>query len=105
VITVNGKPSFQLVPLEQEDDLIDRLLADHPGFRHLLEARLREPTLSAAVLTSRNTARLRPSGTAVEGTSSASINSSDSIPALRRSSRFIPSTTRVSRRRWLKGRL
>jgi antitoxin (DNA-binding transcriptional repressor) of toxin-antitoxin stability system len=57
VITVNGKPSFHLVPLEQGDDLIDRLLADHPGFRRLLEARLREPIVRAAVLTKRLGAR------------------------------------------------
>jgi prevent-host-death family protein len=48
VVTVNGKPSFQLVPLDESDDLIDRLLQDHPGFRRLLEQRLREPTVSVA---------------------------------------------------------
>jgi len=48
VVTVNGKPSFQLVPLEEDDDLIDRLIEHHPGFRRLLARRLREPTLSAA---------------------------------------------------------
>lgn len=35
VVTVNGRPSFQLVPLDEDDDLIDRLIEDHPGFRKL----------------------------------------------------------------------
>ena len=47
VVTVNGKPAFQLVPLGEEDDLIDRLIADHPGFRFELHKRLREPSVSA----------------------------------------------------------
>ena len=47
VVTVNGKPSFQLVPLGEDDDLIDRLLEEHPGFRGLLERRLREQSVSA----------------------------------------------------------
>ena len=47
VVTVNGKPSFQLAPLEENDDLIDRLLEHNAGFRKLLEERLREPTVSA----------------------------------------------------------
>ena len=46
IVTVNGVPSFQLVPLEQDDDLIDRLLEYNPKFRHLLEERLRERSLS-----------------------------------------------------------
>lgn len=48
VITVNGRPSFQLVPLEEEDDLVERLLSEHPGFRRMLEQRLREPAVPAA---------------------------------------------------------
>jgi prevent-host-death family protein len=47
IVTVNGSPSFQLVPLEETDDLIDRLIEHHPSFRRNLEARLREPTVSA----------------------------------------------------------
>ena len=47
VVTVNGKPAFQLVPLGEEDDLIDRLIAEHPRFRLQLQNRLREPNLSA----------------------------------------------------------
>jgi prevent-host-death family protein len=46
VVTVNGKPSFQLVPLEEDDDLIDRLIEDHPGFSKLLQRRLSERTVS-----------------------------------------------------------
>jgi len=49
VVTVNGRPSFQLVPLEEGDDLIDRLIEQHPGFRKLLENRLRERSASVAV--------------------------------------------------------
>jgi antitoxin (DNA-binding transcriptional repressor) of toxin-antitoxin stability system len=46
VVTVNGAPSFQLVALEEGDDLIDRLLEHNPKFRRMLEARLREPSAS-----------------------------------------------------------
>jgi prevent-host-death family protein len=46
VVTVNGRPSFQLVPLEEEDDLIDRLIQDHPEFGKLLQRRLSERTIS-----------------------------------------------------------
>jgi hypothetical protein len=45
-VTVNGVPSFQLVPLEEGDDLIDRLLEHNPKFRQTLESRLRELSLS-----------------------------------------------------------
>jgi prevent-host-death family protein len=47
IVTVNGVPSFQLVPLEEGDDLIDRLLEHHPSFRQTLSDRLREPSMSA----------------------------------------------------------
>ncbi len=46
VVTVNGRPSFQLVPLEEDDDLIDRLIEHHPGFGKLLERRLRQRNVS-----------------------------------------------------------
>ncbi len=46
VVTIKGKPSSQLVPLDEKDDLIDRLLEEHPGFRSLLEHRLRERNIS-----------------------------------------------------------
>ena len=46
VVTVNGRPSFQLVPLEEGDDLIDRLIEHHPGFRKLLPRRLQERNVS-----------------------------------------------------------
>ena len=42
VVTIDGRPAFQTVPLEEGDDLIDRLIEQHPGFRKLLENRLRE---------------------------------------------------------------
>ena len=47
IVNVNGVPSFQLVPLEADDDLIDRLLEHHPSFRKTLEARLRERSMTA----------------------------------------------------------
>ena len=53
VVTVNGRPSFQLVPLEEEDDLTDRLIQDHPEFGKLLERRLSEPTVSVEVASRR----------------------------------------------------
>jgi prevent-host-death family protein len=53
VVTVNGKPSFQLVPLAEDDDLIDRLLERHRGFREMLQRRLAEPRVSATVALAR----------------------------------------------------
>ncbi len=47
IVTVNGVPTFQLAPLEEEDDLIDRLLEYNPKFRQLLQSRLRERSVSA----------------------------------------------------------
>jgi prevent-host-death family protein len=47
IVTVNGFPTFQLVSLTADDDLIDQLLEYNPAFRDLLQARLLEPTLSA----------------------------------------------------------
>jgi hypothetical protein len=47
IVTVNGVPAFQLVPLEEDDDLIDRLLEHNPRFRQQLEERLREKSISA----------------------------------------------------------
>lgn len=47
IVTVNGIPSFQLVPFTDDDDLIDQLLKHNPAFRELLQTRLREPTVSA----------------------------------------------------------
>ena len=46
IVTVNGAPAFQLVPLEEDDDLIDRLIEYNPKFRQLLKRRLAEPSLS-----------------------------------------------------------
>ena len=46
VVTVSGKPAFLLVSLAEEDDLIDRLIADHPGFRAQLQKRIGESSMS-----------------------------------------------------------
>ena len=46
IVTINGVPSFQLTPLSEDDDLIDRLLAQNPKFVQLLEERSGERTIS-----------------------------------------------------------
>jgi prevent-host-death family protein len=46
IVTVNGVPSFQLVPLSEEDDLIDSLLEHNPKFRQMLKSRLKENSVS-----------------------------------------------------------
>ena len=45
IVTVNGRPSFQLLPLKENDDL-DCLLEKHPGFRQTLQRRLHERSVS-----------------------------------------------------------
>jgi prevent-host-death family protein len=64
VVTVNGRPAFQLVPLKKDDDLIDRLVEHHPGFRRLLQRRLRERSISAAEGGRRLASRRRKQGKA-----------------------------------------
>lgn len=46
IVTVNGVPAFQLVPLAKKDDLIDSLLAHNPKFRQTLKNRLKEKSIS-----------------------------------------------------------
>lgn len=58
--TVNGRPSFQLVPLEEDDDLIDRLIEHHPGFGGLLERRLRERSVPMNAASRRLAAAVSP---------------------------------------------
>ena len=50
VVTVNGAPSFQLVPLDATDDLVNQLLEHNPKFRRMLRERLREKSISAKAL-------------------------------------------------------
>ena len=47
IVTVNGVPFFELVPLDEDDDLVDRLIERNPRFRRMLEARLKEKSISA----------------------------------------------------------
>jgi antitoxin (DNA-binding transcriptional repressor) of toxin-antitoxin stability system len=47
VVTVNGVPAFHLAPIEEDDDLIDKLIERSPAFRKLLKARLQGRTISA----------------------------------------------------------
>jgi prevent-host-death family protein len=60
VVTVKGRPSFQLVPLNEDDDLIGRLIEDYPDFRKLLERRLSERNDSVSAATRRRDARASP---------------------------------------------
>ncbi len=46
IVTVNGTPAFQLAPLIEGDDLIDRLLEHNSRFRQTLERRLGEKSVS-----------------------------------------------------------
>ena len=46
IVTVNGVPAFQLVPLTEDDDLIDSLLEHNAGFRRMLQNRLKEKSIS-----------------------------------------------------------
>ena len=46
IVTVNGRPAFQLVPLEEEDDLVNELLEHNPAFREMLQSRLEERTVT-----------------------------------------------------------
>ncbi len=48
IVTVNGKPAFQIAPLTEQDDLVDSLLKHNPKFRETLEKRLREKTVPAS---------------------------------------------------------
>jgi hypothetical protein len=43
VVTIDGKPSFELLPIRSDDpDFIDRLLTTNPAFRRLMEDRRKE---------------------------------------------------------------
>ena len=48
IVTVSGEPAFQLVPLDDDDDLINQLIEHNPAFRRTLAARLKERSVSAA---------------------------------------------------------
>ncbi len=49
VVTVQGRPVFEMIPVRSEDpDFIDRLLETDPAFRKLLEERHREKTTGKA---------------------------------------------------------
>ncbi len=48
VVTVNGVPAFELVRLNEDDDLVDQLIEHNPDFRELLRKRVKEKTISVA---------------------------------------------------------
>ena len=47
IVTVKGVPVFQMVPLDEDDDLIDQLLEHNPKFGEYLQGCLRSRTISA----------------------------------------------------------
>ena len=47
IVTVNGEPVFQMVPLDEDDDLINQLLEHNPKFEQFLETCLRSRSVSA----------------------------------------------------------
>jgi hypothetical protein len=48
IAMVKGVPAFQLAPLEEDDDLIDRLLEYNPKFGDYLKTCLKSRSLSSA---------------------------------------------------------
>jgi len=48
IVTVKGVPAFQVVPLKEDDDLIDSILEHNPDFRNYLEKCLRDRGVPAA---------------------------------------------------------
>jgi hypothetical protein len=43
VVTIDGKPSFEMLPIRSDDpDLVDRLLTTNAEFRRLMEDRRKE---------------------------------------------------------------
>ncbi len=48
-----------MVPLEKDDDLVDRLIEHHPEFKKMLKKRLREKTVSAKEASRRLSTRWR----------------------------------------------
>ena len=47
IVTVKGVPAFQMVPLDEDDNLIDQLLEHNPTFGKFLESCLRGRSFSA----------------------------------------------------------
>ena len=47
VVTVSGVPAFPMVPLDEDDDLIQSLIDHNPSFRRMLKARLRDRSVPA----------------------------------------------------------
>lgn len=48
IVTVKGIPAFQMVPLKEDDDLIDRLLEHNPDFLSYLQECLRGRSVPAS---------------------------------------------------------
>jgi antitoxin (DNA-binding transcriptional repressor) of toxin-antitoxin stability system len=47
IVTVKGDPVFQMVPLKEDDDLINQLLEHNPRFEEYLRSCMRTRTISA----------------------------------------------------------
>jgi prevent-host-death family protein len=46
IVTVNGTPAFEMVPLDEDDDLVDQLIAHNPKFREMLRRSLNSKSIS-----------------------------------------------------------
>jgi prevent-host-death family protein len=53
IVEKNGKPVFEIVPLESNDDFIDTLIANNPKFQAELERRKTDRKLSTDELLSK----------------------------------------------------
>ena len=48
IVTVKGKPAFQLAPVNGEEALVEELLESNSEFRNLVRSRLGERSVSAS---------------------------------------------------------
>lgn len=48
IVTVKGEPAFQMVPLSDDDDLIDQLLEHNPKFEAYIRSCLKTRSVSAS---------------------------------------------------------
>jgi len=47
IVTVKGVPVFEMVPVEEDDDFIDRLIENNPKFREYVKLCQDAPSISA----------------------------------------------------------
>ena len=46
-VSIDGVPSFELTPVEEDDDLVNRLITGCPEFVQMLESRKGSPSMTA----------------------------------------------------------